>query len=212
MQKAKPVTDVGLPKLVGYKELEEAFGLTRRQLERMQRDGRFPRAIDITGAGGNRRAWPLQQVLDWFEQRRACVTRLAVSQPDKLKPEQVENAAYELAARHISNQLGQPIEGEKVVLGFVQERATEETADDFFTGWTGIWAWVERCFSRLDEAQSNAVAFGLFPALRARAPQLSAKAAQLGLKPVELAMLTLAGPEGSKALLQWRDRKQGGRT
>jgi predicted DNA-binding transcriptional regulator AlpA len=83
MHEPKPLTNAGLPKLVGYKELEEAFGLTRRQLERMQRDGRFPRAIDITGAGGNRRAWPLQQVLNWFEERRTCVTRLAVSQPDK---------------------------------------------------------------------------------------------------------------------------------
>jgi predicted DNA-binding transcriptional regulator AlpA len=166
MHEPKPLTNAGLPKLVGYKELEEAFGLTRRQLERMQRDGRFPLAIDITGAGGNRRAWPLQQVLDWFEQRRACVTRLAVSQPDKLKPEQVANAAFDLTARHLSNEIGKSVSADDVVLGLVQRLSPKESDAATIAQWVALWRAVEERMAQLDQKDSLGVIYGLFPAMR----------------------------------------------
>lgn len=97
------VTKAGLPKLVGYRELEEAFGFSRKQLDRMQKDGRFPRAMHITGAGGNRRAWELAAVLDWLDSQRNRVTSLAATDVSKLKPEQLDdaisNAVSELARR-----------------------------------------------------------------------------------------------------------------
>jgi len=209
---AKTTTKAGLERYVGYAEIEEAYGYDRRTIQRLKREGKFPREVSLPGRRGGPVTFRLADVLRWDEERRAHLTKISALDPDKLRPEQVEDAAYELAARHISNQLGQSIATDKVVLGFIQQRSPDETADEFFANWTTIWTELEERFSKLDEVQSNAVAFGLFTALRSRAALMNAKAAQLGLKPVELAMLTLAGPEGSKALLQWRDRKQGGRT
>ena len=129
-----------------------------------------------------------------------------MSDPDKLLPEQIEDAAYDLAARHIANELDQSVDAENVVLGFIQQRSSDETVDEFFKNWVDTWYELEERFSKLDEAQSNAVAFGLFPALRSRLDLMKSTAAKLGLTPIEFAMVVLAGPEGSEALLAWRDR------
>ena len=147
MQKQERVTAAGLPRLIGYGEIEEAFGLSRRQLERMQRDGRFPRAIDITGAGGNRRAWPLQEVLDWYEERKGCAIRLAVTQPDKLKREQVEDAAVELSARHMSNILGEKVSADDVVIGSVKQLSPADAETVGYSRWLAALA----CNRRADE-------------------------------------------------------------
>ena len=209
MRRAEPVTDAGLPKLVGYKELEEAFGLTRRQLERMQRDGRFPRAIDITGAGGNRRAWPLQQVLDWYEERRACMTGLAVSQPDKLKPDQIENAAFDLTARHISNELGESVSRDDVVIGHVRRLSPDESDAATIAQWVALWRAVEERMEQLDQKDSLGVIYGLFPAMRSFLDEQARSAGRNGylngrdIAPIDLALLVLAGPGGRDALAEW---------
>jgi predicted DNA-binding transcriptional regulator AlpA len=153
-------TAAGLPKLVGYRELHDAWGFSRKQLERMQADGRFPRAMHITGAGGNRRAWELQQVLDWLEAQRVRVTNLAVTDPSKLKPEELDtalaNTVAELARRKGFDvpdgsvmAVHTPLTAEQ--LAAIHERAARALAD---------------AFARLDPVRAWLVVGGLIPALR----------------------------------------------
>ena len=146
--KNKSASPPRLPRLIGYGEIEEAFGLSRRQLERMQRDGRFPRAIDITGAGGNRRAWPLQVVLDWYEERKGCAIGF-VTQPDELKREQVEDAAVELSARHMSNILGEKVSADDVVIGSVKQLSPADAETVGYTRWLALWLAIEGQMTRL---------------------------------------------------------------
>ena len=58
----------------------------------------------------------------------------AVTDPDKLKPEQVADAAVDFAARHISNELGCRVSPDDVVLGFVR-RLSSEDADTPDMAW-----------------------------------------------------------------------------
>lgn len=159
-------TDSGLPRLVGYRELEEAFGLKRKQLDRMQADGRFPRAMHITGVGGNRRAWELKQVLEWFDAQRNRVTSLAVTDASKLKDEQLSdalsNAATEWARRSgialppgSKLTLDVPLSEEQLAQ---QLRAAAEARDQSVNQ-------LFDAFARLDQVHAIVVAAGLMPAL-----------------------------------------------
>lgn len=175
----------------------------------MQRDGRFPRAIDITGAGGNRRAWPLQVVLDWYEERKGCAIRLAVTQPDKLKREQVEDAAVELSARHMSNILGEKVSADDVVIGSVKQLSPADAQTVGYTRWLALWLAIEGQMSTLDDLQTLSVVYGLFPAMR---PALEKKAIARGehfcppgVRPLDLALCVLAGPDWD-AFRGWAQR------
>ena len=77
-------------------------------------------------------------MLDWFEERRTCVTRLAVSQPDKLKPEEVADAAVHLAARHLSNELGCAVAPDDVVLGLVRQLSQEDAETSALEQWLAL--------------------------------------------------------------------------
>lgn len=115
-----------LPKLVGYREIFERFGLTRRQLERMQRDGRFPLAMRLTGENGNKRAWPLEQVLAWYDEQRAGLVKLAVTNPSAIKDDQVPDALQALGAR-LASLHGQEIATDDVV-GITYKLTDEQRA------------------------------------------------------------------------------------
>jgi predicted DNA-binding transcriptional regulator AlpA len=108
----KPITPQTLTKLVGYAEIEAAYGIKRRTLERMQDDGRFPRAVQISP---NRRAWPLSVVEAWFEQRSRSLSNMAVIQPDDLRPDQIGDAIAKLGARLASTAAGRKIEPSEIL-------------------------------------------------------------------------------------------------
>jgi len=114
-----------LPRLVGYSELQDKFGLTRRQLERMQRDGRFPLALRLTGDTGNKRAWPLEQVLAWFDEQRAGLVKLAVTNPSAIRDENLPDALEALAGRFIALHGEQLAPGDVLSVG-VQRPLTDE--------------------------------------------------------------------------------------
>ena len=131
-----------------------------------------------------------------------------MTDPKKLLPEQISDAAFDLAARHISNELGKSVSADDVVLGIWHQRSPDEVDTEFMENWTAIWFELEERFGTLDEAQSTAVVYGLFPSLRSRLSDLNPVIAKVGLTPIEFAMALLAGPNGFDALISWRDRKR----
>lgn len=114
-----------LPQLVGYQEIQDKFGLTRRQLERMQRDGRFPLAMRLTGDGGNKRAWPLDQVMTWYHEQLAGLAKSAVTNPSAIRDENLPDALEALAGRFIALHGEQLTPGDVLSVG-VQRPVTDE--------------------------------------------------------------------------------------
>lgn len=93
-----------LPRYVGYAEIAESAGIDKRQIQRMMAAGRFPKPDNIP-TKENR--WRHSVIEEWLKKRNAeqlaALDRLAETDPSKLKPEQLENAALsflkELAKR-----------------------------------------------------------------------------------------------------------------
>lgn len=92
----KPSSSPELSKLVTYQELERLYGLSRRQLNRMQRDGRFPLAIQLSA---NKRAWRLDVVEQWLAERNAKLAASAVTNAADVPDDQIGDAIAELGSR-----------------------------------------------------------------------------------------------------------------
>jgi hypothetical protein len=123
-------TDKGLERYVGYAEIVNALPVSRSTIERAWRgphkDGepRLPKPGKIK----SRSVWPAVIVNRWarqvFERHLTDLERLAQSDPDKLAPKDLESAAFDLAARHLSQQMGERVTPESVVVGY-QRPVTE---------------------------------------------------------------------------------------
>lgn len=104
-----------LPRYVGYAEIAEATGIDRRTLQRLIARGNFPKP-DALPTKENR--WRLEVIAEWLEKRNArqtaALSDLAVTDPAKLKPDQVVDALQQLGARFASIH-GQPVAPESVV-------------------------------------------------------------------------------------------------
>ena len=60
------ITTDGLPKLVGYAELQEKYGWGKRTLQRWVQKGRLPRPQQLPGG---RVYWRLEQIKDFIDQQ-----------------------------------------------------------------------------------------------------------------------------------------------
>jgi predicted DNA-binding transcriptional regulator AlpA len=204
-----------LPKLVGYREIEEKFGLTRRQLERMQRDGRFPLAIRLTGENGNRRAWPLDQVLAWLDEQRAGLVRSAVTNPSAVRDADVPGAIQTLSARLFALQ-GADIKPDDIDSITINKKLTDdEVARVRYAEWETFWRLAQ---ARLEAAQlshQDAVflAYLLFPAIRAQTDlEIVASGREVklprGMSPLEAALVILATPPEERARIEEQRAKK----
>ena len=124
MSKAAP--KIELPRYVGYAEIAEATGIDRRTIQRLMERGKFPKP-DALPTKENR--WRLSVVADWLEQRSAeqlaALSDSAVTDPAKLKPEQVVDALEALASRFIALHGEQVQPGDVLSVG-VQRQLTDE--------------------------------------------------------------------------------------
>ena len=103
MQKKAP----SLPPLVGYAELEATYGWNKRTLQRWVGAGKLPRP---TTTPGGRVAWLLAEMEAFIEQMHKGLTQAAVTDPSKLAPEQLGDAAIDLLARALEHEIGRPID------------------------------------------------------------------------------------------------------
>ena len=177
-----------LPQYVGYSEVQEALGVSLRTIERMVRDGLFPRPEQLSP---NRVGWKAEVVTAYLDDRSQRLVARAVSNPEDLAPDQLAGAAFGLLVRAIENELGEPVDpaGISVLYGRPSEPITEEQLFAAESQEAAIW---QQRFADFGTDRAFVVAAWLFPSLR----EMFAEAATSGsrdtiLDPASLHALAL---------------------
>ena len=195
-----------LPRLVGYAELAKVYGWQKRSLQRAVNAGKLRRPMIVAGG---RAAWYDTDIKDYLARLGGELEAIAVSDPDKLLPEQIEDAAVELSARLMTNVLGEKVSADDVVIGAVKKLSPADAETVGYTRWLGLWAAIEEHMSTLDHLQSLAVAYGLFPAMRPWLDDIANRGGKRicppGVPPLDLALCVLAGRDWN-AFRDWAQR------
>lgn len=169
---SKPASKTELPRYIGYAEIAEATGVERHTIQRLIKVGKFPRP-DALPTKENR--WRLSVILEWLEQRNAQqiarLTDSSVSDPTKLKPDQLVDAHRALAVR-LAKAQGVDIDPDAVI-GFTYRPTDQEAAaarSELAAQQAALLAaqfnmWGD-LFAALDCERAMVVANWLFPALR----------------------------------------------
>ena len=126
MSNVIPIKPNHLPQFVGYTQVEAALGVSRRTVERMVREGKFPMPVQLTP---NRVGWKVDTVTGWLDERSKGLAARAVASPDELQPEQVAPAIRDLSARLLTAKLGMNVRPDQVNLVIERTATTEEVAD-----------------------------------------------------------------------------------
>lgn len=152
-----------LPKFVGYRDVQEAVGVSRRTIERMVRDGTFPKPRQLTP---NRVGWRAEVITDWLASRQKNLLEGAVSNPSELDDSEVENALVSLAGRWLQRRTGRSLSNEKISIGDLSE-------PEILHGALARLVEFDGCFEHFDAARAILAAAWLFPVLR---PMIEAEA------------------------------------
>ncbi len=161
---SKTPASIGLPaprvaQYVGVAEVCAALDISRSTLDRQRREGRFPAGVQISK---NRVVWPVEVVEQHLATLATHLATHAKADPADLSPAELSDAAHDLAARHISSALGQPIEPSNVRVGHVRPATDAEQAAEIgrrIDGWG-------QAFAHLPWQGQLIVAGWMFPELR----------------------------------------------
>ncbi len=161
----------GLNNYVGYDKIREALGYAPRTIQDMVRRGEFPQPVRLPGRVGGPAAFRVSEVNAWDEarqtHRRTHLQALAVSDPDKLAPDQVAPTMRELGARLVADHIGESVSPEQITLSI--ERSP--TSSDAALSRGHLLQQVEELCEHFDYSRALMVAASLFPALRDRLAQ-----------------------------------------
>ena len=149
-------TPADLPKIVGYKQLRELYGWPKRTIQDWIKARKFPKPLDLPGRENH---WLLDDIVGWM---RGDLTKVAVTNPDDLEPDQLDDRARDFAARALSKRIGRPVNPSSVGLHLTRVLA-EEDLDALEREEFGVRAEQLAALS-LDEAVTLAAA--LLPQLR----------------------------------------------
>jgi predicted DNA-binding transcriptional regulator AlpA len=119
----KVLSDRGVQRFVGRAEVAEALSVSVKTLDRMVADGRFPRPVRLSP---NRVGWAVETVNGHLLSRIEGVTKLAVTDPDKLAPDELEDKARELAAAALSQRAGKLVDASALSLHLTQQLTAGE--------------------------------------------------------------------------------------
>ena len=112
-----------LPQFVGYADVERALGVSRRTVERMVREGKFPKPVQLAP---NRVGWQVEVVTAWLADRSKGLVAHAVTHPDQLAPDELAPTIQVLAARLIEQKLGEAVRPEHVRLTLSRTATNDE--------------------------------------------------------------------------------------
>ncbi len=112
-----------LPMFVGYREVQSALGVSRRTIERMVREGRFPRPIQLAP---NRVGWQVEVVEGWLSESGRRLEARAVPRPEDLTPEVLIEEATGLIAEALSRKHGVEIGTDEIDSVHVSRAITEQ--------------------------------------------------------------------------------------
>ena len=101
-------TAADMPKLVGYKQLRELYGWPKRTIQEWIRARKFPKPLNLPGRDNY---WALDDIIAWL---KGDLARVAVSRPEDLSPEEVEDTALALVVKSIENKTGKPVDPAKL--------------------------------------------------------------------------------------------------
>ena len=164
MNKAPPTASgiKHLPQFVGYREVQQSLGVSRRTVERMVRDSEFPRPVQLAP---NRVGWQVESLTTWLEERSRGLLSRAVQRPDDLAPEQLAEAAVDLLTRAVEHEVGEPIDprGLRVTYAPPSPEVTEEQLAGAEAREVDL---LHQRFAGLDITRSTIMAAWLFPELR----------------------------------------------
>ncbi len=148
-----------LPRLVGYAEVCDALGVSKSTLERMVREGKFPKPVQLAP---NRVGWQVDVVTAWLADRSTGLVAHAVTHPEDLEPDQLEDHARDLAARALSKRTGKPVDATDLSLHLTQHI----TGDDFVALETEEHQFRAAYLAQLPDDEAAVVAATLLPQLR----------------------------------------------
>ena len=151
-----------LPLYVGYREVQDALSVSRRTVERMVRDKKFPHPEQLSP---NRVGWKVEMVKAWLDERGNGLAAHAVVNPDDLAPDQLADAAVDLLTRAVEHELGQTIDprGLRVSYGPPSSPVTVEAFAEAEAAELTLW---QHRFAEFELARAYVMAALLFPALR----------------------------------------------
>lgn len=143
-----------MPQYVGYAEIEAAFQINRRTIQRVRRDGEFPEGVSLPGRRGGPVRFLLDDVVAWNDARhqrqRAILQRLSASDPDKLRPEPVENTI----AREMTRQLGEDVNPDDVIFGAIRQLSRDDADTVALAHFVAFWQAVEERMGQLNRNES----------------------------------------------------------
>ena len=116
MQGQAIATAADLPKLVGYQQLRELYGWPKRTVQEWIKARKFPKPLDLPGRGNY---WTLEDIVVWM---KGDLTRVAVTKPEDLKPDQLGDAAVDLLTRALEHELGEPVDPAGIRVPMVYHR------------------------------------------------------------------------------------------
>ena len=148
-----------LPQFVGYQQVQDAIGVSRRTIERMVREGRFPRPAQLAP---NRVGWQVEAVTNWMSERGKGLVAHAVAHPEDLSPEQLESEAVALVVKAMEKRVGEPVDAAD--LGIHVTRRLSE--NQFLAAEKREFAIYSDRFSDFDVQRACVMAAWLFEGLR----------------------------------------------
>ena len=112
-----------LPQFVGYADVERALGVSRRTVERMVREGKFPKPVQLAP---NRVGWQVDVVTAWLADLSQGLVAHAVTHPDQLAPDEMAPTMQTLAARLIEQEFGEAVRPDQVRLTLSRTATNDE--------------------------------------------------------------------------------------
>jgi predicted DNA-binding transcriptional regulator AlpA len=103
----KPPKPQHLPPFVGYSQVEDSLGVSRRTIERMVMEGRFPKPLQLVL---NRVGWQVETVTGWLSERGQGLVAQAVAHVEDLSPDELEDKALDLIVKSLEQRSGKLID------------------------------------------------------------------------------------------------------
>ena len=121
----------------------------------MVREGKFPKPVQLAP---NRVGWQVEVVTAWLADRSKGLVAHAVTHPEDLEPEQLEDQALDLALQALSKRTGKPVDPN----GHYLQLAERVTLGEFYARQIHEFETMSECFGDIGLERAMYLAGWLF--------------------------------------------------
>ena len=114
-----------LPQFVGYALVASHLDVSRRTVERMVREGKFPMPVQLTP---NREGWKADIVEEGMDERTKRLVAHAVTHPDQLAPDEMAPTMQMLAVWLLEQEFDEAVRPDQVRLTLSRTATNDELA------------------------------------------------------------------------------------